>query len=157
MKATTITALFLVAALYDGLLGLVFLVATERVFQLAQVTPPNHVGYVQFPAAVLVIFGIMFAAIARRPRENRNLIPYGVLLKLSYCGVAGYHWLMSGIPTMWKPFVVIDLVFLVLFLVAYRSLGEPEQGAVAGAPRIEGPTTFARWSHRPLEGRVTIS
>jgi hypothetical protein len=91
------------------------------------VTPPNHVGYVQFPAALLVIFGIMFAVVARRPRENRNLIPYGILLKVSYCGVAGYHWLASGIPSLWKPFVAIDLLFLVLFLLAYRSLGQGER------------------------------
>ncbi len=126
MKARTVSTLFLVAALYDGLLGLAFLIAADRIFQFAQVTPPNHFGYVQFPAAVLVVFGIMFAAVARRPRENRNLIPYGIGLKVCYCGVAGYHWLAGGIPTMWKPFVVIDLVFLVLFLLAYRFLGQAE-------------------------------
>ncbi len=78
-----------------------------------------------------MVFGLMFAAIARRPRENRNLIPYGILLKVSYCGVAGYHWLVTGIPALWKPIVVIDLVFLVLFLLAYRSLGRPEREASA--------------------------
>ena len=88
-------------------------------------TPPNHFGYVQFPGAILMVFGIMFAAVARRPQENRNLIPYGILLKVSYCGVAGYHWLAGGIPTLWKPFAVIDLVFLVLFVLAYRSLRKP--------------------------------
>jgi hypothetical protein len=127
MKTTTVSALFLVAALYDGLLGLAFLVAAERIFQYAQVTPPNHVGYVQFPGAVLMIFGVMFAAIARRPRENRGLIPYGILLKVAYCGVAGFHWFAGGIPTMWKPFLVIDLVFLALFLLAYRSLGQTQR------------------------------
>ena len=89
MKTATVSGLFFVAALYDGLLGLAFLVAADRIFQWAQVTPPNHVGYVQFPGALLMIFGIMFAAIARRPRENRHLIPYGILLKVAYCGVAG--------------------------------------------------------------------
>jgi hypothetical protein len=131
MKTTTVSGLFLVAALYDGLLGLAFLAAANWIFQSAQVTPPNHVGYVQFPGAILMVFGLMFAAIARRPRENRNLIPYGILLKVSYCGVAGYHWLVGGIPALWKPFVVIDLVFLVLFLLAYRSLGRPEREASA--------------------------
>jgi hypothetical protein len=132
MKTTTVSGLFLVAALYDGLLGLAFLAAADWIFQTAGVTPPNHMGYVQFPGAILMVFGIMFAAIARRPRENRNLIPYGVLLKVCYCGVAGYHWLASGIPALWKPFVVIDLVFLVLFLLAFRSLGLPEpEGASA--------------------------
>ena len=126
MNRTTISVLFLVAALYDGLLGLAFLVGADWIFQFAQVTPPNHAGYVQFPGAILIIFGIMFAAIARRPGENRGLIPYGILLKVSYCGVAGYHWLVGGIPTLWKPLVVIDLVFLALFLMAYRSLGQRE-------------------------------
>ena len=121
MKRTTISGLFLVAALYDGLLGLAFLVAADAIFRWAQVTPPNHPGYVQFPGALLMIFGIMFAAIARNPRGNWNLIPYGILLKISYCGIAGYHWLAGGIPGLWKPFVLIDLLFLVLFVLAYRS------------------------------------
>ncbi len=132
MKPSTVSALFFVAALYDGLLGLAFLVAAGWIFQFAQVIPPNHFGYVQFPGALLMIFGLMFAAIARRPRENRGLIPYGILLKVSYCGVAGYHWFSGGIPTMWKPFVVIDLIFLALFVLAYRSLGQRnDSGPVA--------------------------
>jgi hypothetical protein len=135
MKTKTVSLLFLVAALYDGLLGLAFLVAAEWIFQAAKVTPPNHFGYVQFPGAILIVFGIMFAAIAWRPRENRNLIPYGILLKVSYCGVAGYHWLTRGIPNLWKPFAAIDLVFLVLFLLAYFSLGQPEREAPAVVPR----------------------
>ncbi len=126
MKTATVSGLFLVAALYDGLLGLAFLVAADRIFQFTQVTPPNHFGYVQFPGALLIIFGIMFAAIARRPGENRGLIPYGILLKVAYCGVAGYHWFAGGIPTMWKPFMAIDLIFLALFLLAYRALGKEE-------------------------------
>ena len=127
MKTAIVSGLFFVAALYDGLLGLAFLVAADRIFQFTQVPPPNHLGYVQFPGAMLVIFGIMFAAIARQPRQNRGLILYGILLKVAYCGVAGYHWLAADIPPMWKPLVVIDLVFLALFLLAYRSLGKVER------------------------------
>ena len=146
MKTATVSGLFLVAALYDGLLGLAFLVAAGWIFQSAQVTPPNHLGYVHFPGALLMIFGIMFAAIARRPRENRGLIPYGILLKLAYCGVAGYHWLAGGIPALWKPFVLIDLVFLALFILAYRSLEKMgssgfrcERGkTAAGVPPLGG-------------------
>jgi len=135
MKTATASVLFLVAALYDGLLGLAFLVAASPIFYWANVRAPNHVGYVQFPGALLVVFGIMFAAIARRPRQNRNLIPYGILLKVSYCGVAGYHWLANGIPALWKPFVLIDLAFLVLFFLAYWSLGQPERESPASEQR----------------------
>ena len=119
---TAIRALFWVAAAYDGLLGVAFLVAQGAIFELFNVTPPNHPGYVDFPAALLVTFGILFAAVARNPEANRNLIPYGMLLKVSYCGTAFWFWFSEGIPGMWKPWTIADLVFLVLFWWAYREL-----------------------------------
>lgn len=117
-----IRGLFVAAAVYDGILGVVFLVSPARVFEYFAVPPPNHFAYVQFPAALLIIFALMFAAVARRPSENRNLIPYGILLKVSYCSVAFGYWFTQGIPGMWKPFAVFDLIFGVLFYLAYRSL-----------------------------------
>jgi hypothetical protein len=121
-KLSLVTLLFVVAAVYDGLLGIAFLIGSPAIFDWLQVTPPNHFGYVQFPAALLIIFALMFLAIARKPVANRTLIPYGMLLKVSYCGVAFYHWASAGIPTMWKPFAIIDLIFLALFVWAYQSL-----------------------------------
>lgn len=111
--------LFVVAAVYDGLLGLAFLFASGPIYELCGVAPPNHFGYVHFPAALLVVFALMFAAVAARPSANRNLIPYGMLLKVSYCAVVLFHWLWSGIPFMWKPFCLFDFVFLVLFAWAF--------------------------------------
>ena len=73
-----IVALFVVAAFYDGLLGLVFLAAPGLLFELFDVTPPNHMDYVQFPAALLLIFGWMFASVALDAVRNRRLILYGV-------------------------------------------------------------------------------
>jgi hypothetical protein len=120
-----ITWLFAVAALYDGVLGIAFLAAPARLFQWADVTPPNHFGYVQFPAALLLIFAIMFAGVALRPLSCRHLIPYGILLKVAYCGVAGAYWLLTDIPYIWKPFVIIDLVMGILFVFAFQALGKP--------------------------------
>jgi hypothetical protein len=113
-----ISPLFWIAALYDGVLGALFLVAPAWTFERFNVVPPNHMGYVQFPAALLLIFALMFVAVARDPLANRGLIRYGILLKVAYCGVASYYWAMTDIPIIWKPFVVIDLIMLVLFVVA---------------------------------------
>jgi ammonia channel protein AmtB len=121
---SAIAALFLIAAAYDGILGLAFLVAHDALFQWFNVTPPNHPAYVEFPAALLIIFALMFAAVARDPKANANLIPYGMLLKLSYCTTAFWYWFRTGIPNMWKPWAFLDLVFLVLFYAAYRQLGK---------------------------------
>ena len=123
-KRPAISVLFILAALYDGLLGIFFLFAGPAVFQWFRVTPPNHYGYVHFPAAILIIFAIMFLAIATDPPRNRNLIPYGMLLKVAYCSTVFFHWFTAGIPHMWKPFAVLDLIFLVLFAWAYMALRE---------------------------------
>ena len=118
----SISVLFFIGAAYDGILGLAFLFSPLAVFALYNVTPPNHAGYVQFPAALLVVFSLMFVNIARSPEQNRNLIPYGILLKVSYCTVVFGYWFSEGIPNMWKPFAVIDVCFGLLFLWAYITL-----------------------------------
>jgi len=124
----SIRLLFLVAAIYDGLLGAAFLFAGSDLFKWFDVTPPNHYGYVHFPAALLIVFAIMYMAIALNPVRNRNLIPYGMLLKVSYCGVVLFHWATAGIPFMWKPFCLLDLVFLIFFIPAWVALrGEKTQ------------------------------
>ena len=117
-----ITAFFIVAAIYDGLLGAAFLFGSGVLFQWFGVTPPNHPGYVQFPAALLIVFAIMFMAIALNPVGNRDLIPYGILLKVSYCGVILFYWFTTGLPGMWKPFCIFDLVFLIAFAWAWAVL-----------------------------------
>lgn len=117
-----IVALFIVAAVYEGLLGVAFLFGSGALFQWFGVTPPNHLGYVQFPAALLIVFAIMFMSIAMNPVRNRNFIPYGILLKVSYCGVVSFHWLTAGLPGMWKPFCILDLVFLIAFAWAWAAL-----------------------------------
>jgi hypothetical protein len=127
MKPKWVSPFFVVAALYDGVLGLLFLFCPLWAFETAGVTPPNHVGYVQFPALLLILFAILFATIARDPVGRRELIWYGVGLKTSYTGLIVWHASTGGIPSMWIPFAWADAVFLVLFLAAWRVTG---RGAV---------------------------
>lgn len=115
-----ITSLFVIAALYDGILGILFLLAPEYLFTVFGVTPANHPGYIQFAAALLIVFALMFTAVAVEPVRNRNLIPYGILLKISYSGIVFYYWATTGIPGMWKPFAIIDLLFMLAFIWAFR-------------------------------------
>lgn len=122
MNTSVIKILFYISALYDGILGLLFLLVPLSIFSMYNVTPPNHPGYVQFSAALLIIFGLMFYMIAKDPLKNYNLIIFGILLKISYCGIVFYYWLGTGIPSMWKPFAIADLVFLVLFIYTYLQL-----------------------------------
>jgi len=120
-----VSIIFWASGIYDGVLGLIFLFAPAAMFARFGVTPPNHWGYVQFGAALLLIFGIMFIQVALKPAPNRNLIPYGVLLKMAYAGTVFGYWFTRGLPDMWKPFAVIDAVFAVLFIRSWVRLGKP--------------------------------
>jgi FtsH-binding integral membrane protein len=98
-------------------------------FELTGITPPNHWGYVHFAAGLLLVFGLMFRQIASDPARYRVLIPYGILLKVTYVGTVAWHWLGEGLPGIWKIFAGADLVFLILFVATYRTLdAEPDAG-----------------------------
>ncbi len=107
---------FVFAGLYDGVLGVLFLIAPMKLFNMLDITPPNHIGYVQFPALLLITFAVLFFNIAANPIANKNLVMYGVMLKISYCSVVFYHWIFGSIPTVWVLFGFCDFVFLLIFL-----------------------------------------
>ena len=119
--------LYMVAGVYDGILGIAFLLFPLAIFAMYEVEPPNHEAYVQFPALLLIIFAVMFFQIARDPVKNRGLILYGCALKVSYCSMVFWYQATSDIPEMWVPWAWADLVFLVLFIITYRNLGRPAQ------------------------------
>ena len=124
-----VSLLFFVAAVYDGILGGAFLIAPQVLFKWLNVTEPNHYGYVHFPAALLIVFAVMFVSIALKPIRNRHLIPYGIGLKISYCAVVYWHWFGGGIPNIWKPFAICDVAFIVLFFLAHVYLAGAESRA----------------------------
>ena len=132
MKREWIRPLFVVAALYDFLLGVAFLLAWSAIYARFGITPPNHPGYIQFGAAVIAIFGVGFWFVAQAPDRNRDIIKLGVLLKLAYSGTVLTYWAQGRIPAMWVPFAWIDVVFLVAFLASLRVLPTPR----ATDPRV---------------------
>ena len=123
MNTTMVKGLFIIAAIYDGVLGLLFLFAPGLAFEIFEVVPPNHFGYVQFPAILLLIFAAMFYRVAMDPVANRFIMLYGVVLKGGYSGLVFYYMLTTGVPSMWVPWAWADLVFLVLFLVSWSYMG----------------------------------
>lgn len=123
MNVTLVKGLFLVAAIYDGVLGLVFLFKPGLAFELFEVVPPNHFGYVQFSAILLLIFAAMFLRVAREPMANRFIMLYGIGLKAGYSGLVFYYMLTTGVPAMWVPWAWADLVFLLLFLWSWHYTG----------------------------------
>jgi len=125
MTLSTVRLLFVIAGIYDLVIGLAFLLAGPQLYDATGVTHPNHWGYVQFSALLLGIFGIMFFAVAYDPVANHNLMPFGMLLKLSYTGLVAYYWVSIDVPWLFKPFAIIDGIMFILFYMAYRQGSSP--------------------------------
>src|ERR1700730_8979628 len=113
MRNSWIRALFVVAGIYETVLGLTFFFLARQVYRWAGLIPPNHFGYVRFPALLLIIFGAMFFRIAQDAVRNRELILYGVALKASYSGLVFWYELHGGLPGLWLAWAWADLVFLI--------------------------------------------
>ena len=121
----SVSLLFYVAAVYNLVFGIAFLFAAQPLFELFKTSQPEHPGYIQFMSLVMMVFAAMFFQIARKPEQNRNLIPYAVLLKLSSVCVIMWHWFVSHtIPPIWKPFSIIDLIYLIAMLWAMSALAK---------------------------------
>lgn len=128
MRTEWVKPLFVIAAIYDVVLGVGFAVGFKSILPRFGVDLPNHDAYLQLPAALIAIFGVGFWYVSRDPARNRDLIRIGALLKLAFSGIVLGHYAMGNMPPMWVPFAVADLVFLAAFLAALAALGGPRGG-----------------------------
>ena len=79
MKREWIRPLFVVAGIYDFVLGLVYLLAYKPIFGRFGVGLPNHPGYVQLNALFVTIMGVGFWMVANavsRLRPSLPLLPF---------------------------------------------------------------------------------
>ncbi|HMC67243.1 MAG TPA: hypothetical protein VKI65_20075 [Gemmataceae bacterium] len=122
MSSGMVRVLFLIAAIYDIVLGLAFAWAFKTIYSWFGIELPNHDAYIQLPGYLIAIFGIGFLFVAFNPAKNRPLIFLGILLKLAFTGVALGHRFSDGIPAVYTIFAVLDLVFAALFLSALLTM-----------------------------------
>ena len=129
MNKRWMKAAFTTSAVYDGILAFVFLFFGAALYDYFGIERPNHIGYLHFPALLLIVFATMYWRIATDPVKFRELIPFGIGLKISYFLVVFYHWATGGIPAMWIPFAWIDVVFTIVFVQAWRNTGRVNKPA----------------------------
>lgn len=111
--------LFLIAAIYDLVLGVVFTFFSAPVFRLLGISDklPSFGGYISLLGAFVFVIGVAYYLIFRGDlAKNQDLIFIGALYKLSYCLVAFYYFAFREVPHILfvGVFGVLDLVFLVL-------------------------------------------
>ena len=116
--------LFGTSAIYDVLLGVVFIFFRKRVYAALGISEklPAISGYLALLGAFVLVIGIAYGLIARGDlRRNVDLILVGTFYKLAYSVTAFYYW---GLPHVIFSalFGVTDAVFFVLMAECYLSL-----------------------------------
>lgn len=108
---------FLVAGLYDVVLGVIFLVAGERLLDAIGMTLPPHVAYIQLAAVFVAIQGLSYLIAWTDPLANVGIVWVGVAYKAGYAGLAFWYLAIGDLPSVFfVPWAIADLAFMVGFL-----------------------------------------
>lgn len=108
---------FLVAALYDVVLGAVFFFFYGPIFGLLNVVLPNNTSYLHLTAAFVFVQGIGYWFVYRNMLRNVDLVKLGVIYKGIYSLVAVYYLAIGELPdAIFAWFAVLDVLFLLGFV-----------------------------------------
>lgn len=112
---------FLLAALYDLVLGVAFFFFYPVVYDLLGTSLPTEPAYLHAAAAFVFVQGIMYLLVYRDMERNWDLVLVGAVYKLAYSGVSFYHLAMGTLPhPVFALFGILDLGFLVGFIAFMR-------------------------------------
>ena len=120
-------SLFLIAAAYDVLLGIVFTCFPARAYDALGIREklPAFGGYLSLLGAFVLVIGIACFLVARGDlQRNADLILVGALYKLAYAATAFFYWSAGSLPhvAFAALFGVADAVFFVLMAECYWSV-----------------------------------
>lgn len=126
MKASYVMkhpVLFNAAAMFNLAAGIPLLVAPGFMAGLLalEITPAG-ILFMQLTALAIAGFGIIYGLIARDPLRHQPYILLGVGLKLAFVGFVYAYWLRGHIGGLLPLLAVGDVIFSVLFLLAYRRI-----------------------------------
>lgn len=119
---------FLVAALYDLILGAVFVVVGEPILKAIGMALPPHIAYIQLAAVFIFVQGLSYWLVFRDPFANLGIVRVGVAYKAAYSGLALYYLVIGQLPSgFFIPWAVIDLLFLIGFVTFLRAASRTQQ------------------------------
>ena len=132
---------FLLAALYDLVLGIAFFLFYRPIFDALGADPPRDLSYVHVTAGFVAVQGLGYYFVWRNPLRNVDIVKVGAVYKLVYTAVALYYLVDGTLPhRVFAWFAVFDLIFLigfVRFLATARSIATEQRPA----PRPAAPDT----------------
>ena len=111
----------LLAAIYEGLLGLAFLFFSGSIFRILGVEFTADPVYVQLAVGLIAIMGLGFYFAWHDPLINGDIVRLGVVFKAFYILLAIYALIRGELPHgVFLLFAGIDVVFFLVFLLCLR-------------------------------------
>ena len=127
-------AFFLLAALYDLLLGAAFVIFGEQLLSAIGMQLPPHVAYIQLAAIFIFVQGLSYALVYGDPLANLGIVRVGVAYKAAYAGLALWYLVIGLLPSVFfLPWAAIDLIFLVGFVLFLRGATSVDASPAAAA------------------------
>lgn len=113
--------LFFIAALYDFILGAAFFFFLPFFFEeIYDMAAPLYPSLYQGVAAFVFVMGVGFYFVYRNMYRNVDIVKIGIVFKSVYTVLAFYHVLIEDMPWVFLLFGVLDLVFIVFFVLFLR-------------------------------------
>ncbi len=120
--------LFLIAALYELILGFVFFVFWRFFFEdIFKIPLPNYPQFFQAAAAFVVVMGVGFYFVYINMYRNIDIVKLGIVFKLVYTGLAFYYVFIENMPWIFSVFGFLDLIFIVFFVFFLRAVKRETQ------------------------------
>ncbi len=115
--------LFLIAALYDFILGFGFFVFLNFFFKdIFKISLPNYPAFFQAAAAFVFVMGVGFFFVYLNMYRNIDIVKLGIVFKLVYTGLAFYYVFVEKFPWIFSVFGFADLIFIVFFVFYLRAV-----------------------------------
>lgn len=108
---------FLVAGLFDLILGVVFFLFYRVIYELFSITLPDNIAYIHITAAFVIVQGLMYYLVSQNLEKNLDMVKAGIAYKSVYILLVLYYWSINMLPhPMFALFGIFDVGFLALFI-----------------------------------------
>lgn len=116
---------FLVAALYDLILGAIFFFLYGPAFELLDIALPNNTSYIHLTAGFVFVQGLGYWFVYQAPIANRGIVKIGVPYKFVFASLSIYYLLIDELlHPIFLLFGVVDIGFLIGFVLFLRATAD---------------------------------
>jgi hypothetical protein len=118
---TTWRTFFLVAAVYDLVLGAAFFFLYGPLFDALGIALPNNTSYIHLTAAFVFVQGLGYWFVYQDPEENRGIVKIGTAYKAAFSALALYYLVIGQLlHPVFAVFGLLDAFFLIGFVLFLR-------------------------------------